>query len=105
MNDASAAAALAALGHEARLKVFRLLVRASPEGLSVGDVGRLLDIAPSTLAHHLGALVGAGLVAQTRQGRMVVNCADVGALRRVFDYIEAECCAGVACQPAAEDAA
>ena len=105
MNDASAAAALAALGHEARLKVFRLLVRAGPEGLAVGDVGRLLDMAPSTLAHHLGALVAAGLVAQERQGRMVVNCADVAALRAVFDYIEAACCAGVACAAAADAAA
>ncbi len=104
MNDAAAAAALAALGHEARLKVFRLLVRAGPEGLAVGDVGRLLDTAPSTLAHHLGALVSAGLVRQTRQGRMVVNCADVGALRRVFDYVEAECCAGIACSHATENA-
>ena len=60
MTDAEIAAALAALGHEARLKLFRLLVRAGPEGLSVGEIGRHLSIPPSTLAHHLGALVAAG---------------------------------------------
>ena len=96
MTDAEIAAALAALGHEARLKLFRLLVRAGPEGLSVGEIGRHLSIPPSTLAHHLGALVGAGLVSQERQGRAVLSRADFAALRGIFLAVEAECCQGVA---------
>jgi DNA-binding transcriptional ArsR family regulator len=96
MKEADAAAKLAALGHEARLRVFRLLVRAGPEGMNIGDVGRLLGIAPSTLAHHLGALVSAGLVTQEKRGRETINRADFGAMRRLLGYVEAECCAGVA---------
>lgn len=95
MEDADAAAALAALGHEARLRVFRLLVQAGPEGLNIGDVGRLLGLPASTLAHHLGTLVTAGLVTQEKRGREVVNRARYDALRQVFGHVEAECCAGV----------
>jgi DNA-binding transcriptional ArsR family regulator len=94
MKDSDAAAALAALGHEARLQVFRLLVRAGPEGLNVGDLGRLLGIPPSTLAHHLRTLVDAGLVTQRKRGRAVVNQARYDVMRQVLDHVEAECCAG-----------
>lgn len=95
MTDAEIATALAALGHEARLKLFRLLVRAGPEGLGVGEIGKHLAIPPSTLAHHLGALVAAGLVTQEKQGRAVISRADYAALRGIFMAVEAECCAGV----------
>ncbi len=95
MDDTRAAAALAALGHEARLKVFRLLVRAGHDGLNIGEIGRVLGLAPSTLAHHLGTLVSAGLVAQERRGREVVNRADFAAMARLLAFIDDECCAGI----------
>ena len=100
------ARALAALGHDARLSIFRLLVRAGEDGLRVGDIGRLEGLAPSTLAHHLSALVAAGLVVQERQGREVLNRVDFPAMRGLVGFLTAECCAGVrldACD--AEDAA
>jgi len=103
MDDARAATALAALGHEARLKVYRLLVRAGPDGLNIGDIGQLIGIAPSTLTHHLGTLVNAGVVTQERRGREVINRADFAAMGRVLAYVEEECCAGVA--GTADDAA
>ena len=103
MNESDAALMLAALGHEARLRIFRLLVRAGPEGLNIGEIQRLLGIAPSTLAHHLGALVAAGLVSQEKRGRETINRAEFDAMRALLAYVEAECCAGVAC--AAGDAA
>jgi ArsR family transcriptional regulator, arsenate/arsenite/antimonite-responsive transcriptional repressor len=87
--------ALAALGHDARLSIFRLLIKAGDTGLNVGQIGGHLGIAPSTLAHHLGALVDAGLVGQERLGREVVNRADFTAIRRLSDFLVAECCAGV----------
>ncbi len=96
MNEQHVAQALSALGHEARLGIFRLLVRAGPQGLNVGDVGRLAGLPLSTLTHHLNALVQAGLVTQTRQGREVINRADYAALRGVFAFVEQECCKGVA---------
>jgi ArsR family transcriptional regulator, arsenate/arsenite/antimonite-responsive transcriptional repressor len=98
------ARALAALGHDARLAIFRLLVKAGEEGLRVGDIGGHLGLAPSTLAHHLSTLVDAGLVLQDRQGREVINRVDFTAMRRVLGFLTSECCAGVALRPA-EDAA
>ena len=98
------ARALAALGHDARLSIFRLLVKAGEGGLRVGDIGDHLGLPPSTLAHHLSALVDAGLVLQDRQGREVFNRVDFPAMRRVLDFLTSECCSGVAVPPA-EDAA
>lgn len=95
MTDADIAAALSALGHEARLKLFRLLVRAEPEGLNIGEIGGHLGLPPSTLSHHLNALVGAGLVAQRREGRQVINRARIDRLRGIIAEVAAECCLGV----------
>jgi ArsR family transcriptional regulator, arsenate/arsenite/antimonite-responsive transcriptional repressor len=98
------ARALAALGHDARLSIFRLLVKAGEEGLRVGDIGDHLGLAPSTLAHHLSTLVDAGLVLQDKQGREVFNRVDFAAMRRVLGFLTSECCSGVTVR-SAEDAA
>ncbi len=90
------ARALAALGHDARLSIFRLLVKAGDYGLRVSDIGEHLGLAPSTLAHHLATLVGAGLVLQDKQGREVFNRVDFPAMDRLVSFLTSECCAGVA---------
>lgn len=95
MEHDRAARALAALGHEARLSVFRLLVRARPDGLTVGEIGQHTGMPASTLAHHLGTLVEAGLVTQTREGRRVVNRAEIAVIRETLGFLTAECCTGV----------
>lgn len=92
---AKVARSLAALGHETRLSVYRLLVRAGHDGLNVGEIGGHLDMAPSTLAHHLRALVDAGLVVQERRGREIVNRADFGTMQGTVSFLTSECCAGV----------
>lgn len=97
MNSTAATArALAALGHEARLDVYRLLVRAGEEGLIVGDIAGHTKLPLSTLAHHLRTLVSAGLVAQERRGREVVNRADFAAMSAALGFLTDECCQGVA---------
>lgn len=89
------ASALAALGHDARLSIFRALVKAGDEGLRVGDIGAHLRMAPSTLAHHLSTLVDAGLVVQEKRGREVFNRVDFPAMYRVLSFLTSECCTGV----------
>lgn len=95
VSTASIARSLAALGHETRLAVYRLLVRAGRDGLNVGEIGEHLGMPPSTLAHHLRALVDAGLVVQERRGREVVNRADYDAMQRTVSFLTSECCTGV----------
>ena len=89
------ARALAALGHDARLSIFRLLVKAGHDGLRVGEIGDHLGLAPSTLAHHLSALVDAGLVVQDKQGREVFNRVDFDAMNRLVGFLTSQCCTGV----------
>ncbi len=94
-QEAQYARALASLGHEARLSIFRLLVRAGDDGLRVGDIGQHLGLAPSTLAHHLSTLVDAGLVIQEKQGREVFNKANYPVMNRILTFLSSECCAGL----------
>lgn len=95
MNETQAAETFSALGSEKRLEVFRLLVRAGRSGLNVGEIQAHTAIAPSTLAHHIAALVKAGLVAQDKQGRAVTCTANYDALESVFAFMTDQCCAGV----------
>ena len=95
-SEREMARTLAALGHEKRLAIYRLLVRAGEDGLNVGEIGRHLGAPPSTLAHHLSALVDAGLVIQERRGREVVNRADYAVMRQTVGLLTAEWCSGVA---------
>jgi DNA-binding transcriptional ArsR family regulator len=91
-----AADCLAALGNATRLEVFRLLVRAGPKGLTVGEVQRHVAIPGSTLSHHLDALARTGLVLQERRGREVVCRPDYPRMRGIIAFLTDQCCAGVA---------
>jgi DNA-binding transcriptional ArsR family regulator len=75
--------------------LYRLLVRAGDDGLNVGDLQRLLEVPPSTLAHHLATLARAGLVTQERRGREVISRADYPAMRALVAYLTEQCCTGV----------
>jgi len=92
-QETKAALMLAALGSETRLRTFRTLVRAGPGGLGVGAIQARLAIPASTLQHHLGALVHAGLVVQQRHGRAVLSAVDYDAISGLVDYLTHECCA------------
>jgi len=95
MRAKDVAQSLASLGHEARLALYRLLVRAGSSGLTVGQVVEELDMPASTLAHHLRMLVQSGLVIQERSGREVINRPDFEAMGRISAYLQEECCSGV----------
>ena len=73
MELEDAADCLEKLGNPTRLQVFRLLVRAGHDGLPVGQIQEHLGVPGSTLSHHLSHLVHAGLIRQTREGR-VLRC-------------------------------
>jgi DNA-binding transcriptional ArsR family regulator len=99
VNLDAAAARLEALGNPTRLKIYRTLVRAGAEGLSVGRLQAKIGIASSTLSHHLKALVGVGLVSQTREATTLVCHTNYGLMRGLIDYLVAECCTDGTCVP------
>jgi len=83
-----------ALGHEARLEIFRALVRAGRPGLSISEIQyRLGGMPRSTLAHHLQKLVLAGLATQEKVAATVVTRANFELMRSVVTYLTEECCA------------
>jgi DNA-binding transcriptional ArsR family regulator len=87
---------LASLGAPVRLRLIRTLVRAGDGGISVGELQRKLGLPASTHAHHLAALVKAGLVVQERRGREVICTAAFEAVRSVGTYLTDQCCADTA---------
>lgn len=91
-----AAAQLEALGNPTRLRIYRTLVRAGQAGLPVGRLQDKLKIAPSTLSHHIKALVIAGLVSQVREATTLVCHANYDEMRGLVNFLVAECCADAA---------
>jgi DNA-binding transcriptional ArsR family regulator len=92
----AAAAHLEALGNPTRLKIYRTLVRAGDAGLPVGRLQDKLKIAPSTLSHHIKALMVVGLINQVRDATTLVCHANYDVMRGLVDFLVAECCTDVA---------
>ena len=92
---------LAALAQETRLKAWRLLIAAGPEGLTVGAIGEALGVPPATLSFHLKTLANAGLVVTRQEGRFIHCSADFAAMHGLLGYLSENCCGGADCSPAA----
>lgn len=95
---------LSALAQDSRLEVFRLLVKAGPEGLAAGEIARRCKTAPNTLSAQLLVLSNAGLVHARREGRSIIYAADFSAMRGLMLFLTEDCCGGNAeiCAPLAE---
>lgn len=92
-REEQAALMLSALGNAHRLRIYRLLVRAGPAGLPVGEIQRHVGIPASTLSHHIAALKEADLITQHRAGRTIINCANYDLMDGLLAYLTDECCA------------
>jgi ArsR family transcriptional regulator len=82
-----------ALGQEDRLEIFRLLVRAGPEGNCVDDIKRRLKMPGSTLSHHLEALTRSGLLAGRRSGRFIYYTVNWRETANLIRFLCEDCCA------------
>ncbi len=104
MELSTAVKGLSALAQDARLSVFRLLVRAGPMGIAAGDVARALGITPNTLSAQLNVLANAGLIRSRRQGRSIIYAADYNGISELLVYLTDDCCQGrrEICAPLAE---
>lgn len=94
MEKQDVLAALAALAHETRLDVFRLLVQAGAEGVSAGAVSEALAVPPATLSFHLKELRNAGLLVAEREGRQIRYAPDFASMAAVVAYLGENCCGG-----------
>ena len=97
--------ALGALAHEHRLRAYRLLVEAGPDGLSAGTIAERLEIAPSSLTFHVQHLHRAGLITQRRDCRQLFYAADFDSMNLLVGYLTENCCGSgssacvTACEP------
>ena len=99
MKIDDAAARLEALGNPTRLLIYRSLVRAGEAGMPVGKLQSKLNIAASTLSHHVKWLVTADLIAQERQGTTLICRANCDLMRGLVGFLVAECCVDAVCAP------
>ncbi len=84
--------AFAALGAEPRLRIVRLLLSAHPDGLVVSEIAQELEIAASTLSHHLDKLKNEGLVRVQRESTFLRYTANTQTLQELLGFLYAECC-------------
>ncbi len=101
MDKKASLAALAALGQETRLDIFRLLVRAGPEGVAAGEIATRVGAVQNTTSSHLKILTHAGLIRPERDGRTVRHVADMTGFRDLLAYLMEDCCNGAPelCRP------
>ena len=92
MNVEDAIAMFDALSQDTRLRAFRLLVQAGPEGLAAGVLSAELDTAHNTLSFHLSHLSRAGIVSSRKVGRSVIYSANFDRTRDLIAFLVKDCC-------------
>ncbi len=99
MKTLNAAELLAALGHESRLSVFRLLVEAGPDGVVASMIGEKLGLPAPTLSFHLAHLSRVGLIRGQKESRFIRYCAEYATMDELIAFLTSNCCQGKACLP------
>lgn len=97
METSTVITSLAALAHESRLAVFRLLVQAGPSGLAASKIAEALDLAPSSLSFHLKELAHANMVTSLKAGRSIIYSANFAAMNGLLAFLTDNCCGGNPC--------
>ena len=99
MEETDVIRSLAALAQQHRLRVFRALVVAGPDGLTPGALSESLALPATVLSFHLKELTAAGLASQERQGRNLIYRASFDSMNALLAYLTENCCRGQPCSP------
>ncbi len=89
--------ALKALAHPHRLALYRLLVQAGQQGVTVGILQDQTGHAAASLSNHLNGLRRAGLVSDRRVGRNIWCRADYARMNALIGFLTENCCTGLSC--------
>src|SRR4029453_3096747 len=95
MEIKAAVTALAALAQETRLAIYRLLIEAGPEGVSVGRIGQTLEVPGGTLSFHFKELARAGLVSSRQEKQFIYYAVDFERMAELMTYLTQNCCQGM----------
>ena len=101
MDEPAAVKALAALAQGQRLRAFRALVVAGPDGLTPGAMAAQLGVAASALSFHLKELSHAGMVTAEARGRNLIYRASFSQMSALLAYLTEHCCQGEPCEASA----
>jgi ArsR family transcriptional regulator, arsenate/arsenite/antimonite-responsive transcriptional repressor len=101
IDESTAVKALAALAQAQRLRAFRALVAAGPNGLTPGTMAEQLGVAPSALSFHLKELTNAGLATSEPRGRNLIYRASFAHMSALLAYLTEHCCQGEPCEAVA----
>ena len=99
MNEKTAVVALSALAQEARLRIFRALIGAGPEGLTPSTLAAMLGLTGSNLSFHLKELARSDLVTVERDGRQLFYRPNLDHMNGLVGYLVDHCCQGQNCSP------
>jgi DNA-binding transcriptional ArsR family regulator len=97
MEERDVIKSLAALAQPVRLRVFRALVVAGPQGLTPSALTEQLEVPATSLSFHLKELMHAGLASQEREGRNLIYRAAFEHMAQVLVYLTEHCCQGRSC--------
>ena len=105
MKSTEAIEALAALASEARLAIFRLLVKRGPKGYTPSELVDRLRVPAPTLSFHLKELVNSDLIVSRRDGRNLYYSPNIEHMNVLVRFLTENCCSladeacDSACQP------
>ncbi|MGF1455046.1 MAG: ArsR/SmtB family transcription factor [Alphaproteobacteria bacterium] len=94
MELSDAVVTLSALSQETRLQVFRLLMKAGPEGLPASRIADRLGVQKSLMSAHLATLTRAGLLTVRRESRWMIYAVDFPRTRALLSFLVQDCCNG-----------
>ena len=98
LDETASLKALAALAQAQRLRAFRALVVAGPDGMTPGALAEKLGASPSALSFHLKELTHAGLADSEPRGRNLIYRANFGHMNALLAYLTEHCCQGASCE-------
>lgn len=93
MKTKDAVSGLFALAQEARLEIFRLLVRKGAAGMAAGELAEHFGMPAPTMSFHLKELSNAGLIASRRESRSIIYAANYGHMQELLGFLMENCCA------------
>ena len=99
METLNAAELLAALGHESRLAIYRLLVEVGTDGINASAIAERLELPAATASFHLSNLSRVGLIKARQESRFIYYAADYSVMDELLAFLTDKCCQGQSCLP------
>lgn len=91
MNTEEAVVVFTALAQETRLKIFRILVENSVNGICPCEIAEKLKIPRNTLSFHLSILTQAKLCSFKKEGKKLIYKPNCKETKKVMDFLHKNC--------------